>query len=139
MKLNKDILMGHFEYSDGMLNPPYYLHRETGKVIDSKEYYALVSPDEEDDLSILDDYIELPRQDSREGYKDMQAFIQTVKDKHHRELLNVALSGFEGVFGRFDYVIRTQNIREWYKFRDDRKYKRMIEWLNARSIEPFFI
>ncbi|MDX2075732.1 MAG: UPF0158 family protein [bacterium] len=139
MKLNKDILMGYFEYSDEMPNSPYYLHRETGKVIDSKEYDALLSPDEEDDLSILDDYIELPRQDSREGYEDMKAFTQTVKDKHHRELLNVALSGWEGVFGRFDYVIQTQNLREWYKFRDERKYKRIIAWLKGYGIEPSFI
>jgi hypothetical protein len=138
MKLAKDILMYHFEYSEEMINSPYYLHRELGQIIDSEQYDALLSPDDED-TSILDLYIQLPRQNSDEAYQEMQSFVQTVKDKHHQELLDIALDG-TGAFRRFKNVLYNHHYYgEWEKFRDEHKYKRMVAWLKSHNIGLKFV
>src|SRR5262245_47069654 len=45
-------------------------------------------------------YVAIPRSDSREGYQDMEAFIETVGNERLRENLEIAIRG-KGAFRRF--------------------------------------
>lgn len=46
----------------------------------------------------------IPKQDSRDGYQDMQEYIWSLEDEHLRELLEVAIQG-SGAFRRFKDVL----------------------------------
>ena len=80
-----------------------------------------------------------PKQDSREGYRDMQEYIWSIEDEHLRELLKVAIQG-SGAFRRFkDVLYRFPEAQEsWFKFRDVREQRRMLDWLASATIEPEF-
>ncbi|MFC1960984.1 UPF0158 family protein [Chloroflexota bacterium] len=84
-------------------------------------------------------YVEMPRQDSREGYRDMEAFIWSLDDEHLRELLEVAIQG-AGAFRRFkDVLYRYPDVEKvWFAFRDEREQQRMVDWLASIDIEPQF-
>lgn len=81
----------------------------------------------------------IPKQDSHEGYRDMQAYIGSLEDEHLRELLDVAIHG-SGAFRRFkDMLGRYPEARQaWFKFRDEREKRRMTDWLASEGIEPEF-
>jgi hypothetical protein len=49
-------------------------------------------------------YRMIPKQDSRDGYQDMQEFIWSLEDEHLRELLEVAIQG-SGAFRRLKDVL----------------------------------
>lgn len=84
-------------------------------------------------------YRMIPRQDSRDGYRDMQEYIWSLKDEHLRELLEVAIQG-SGAFRRFkDVLYRYPEVQEdWFKFRDAREQQRRLDWLASQKIEPAF-
>jgi hypothetical protein len=84
-------------------------------------------------------YRMIPKQDSREGYQDMQEYIWSLEDEHLRELLEVAIQG-SGAFRRFkDVLYRYPEAQEnWFKFRDEREQQRMTDWLESQGIEPEF-
>jgi hypothetical protein len=84
-------------------------------------------------------YLPIPQQDSSEGYRDMEAFVETVENGQLRELLEVALDG-QGAFRRFkDVLYRYPDTRAaWFKFRDERVQRRMLDWLASEGIEPEF-
>ena len=79
----------------------------------------------------LDRYEPIPKAESYEGYRDMQAFIATVEDDHLSELLEVAING-KGAFRRFkDVLLNYPEERErWFQFKDDRMKERALEWLD---------
>jgi hypothetical protein len=87
----------------------------------------------------LDRYKLIPRQDSRDGYRDMQEYVWSLEDAHLREVLEVAIQG-SGAFRRFkDALYRYPEAEEnWFKFRDERVQQRMIDWLESEGIEPEF-
>ncbi len=84
-------------------------------------------------------YRMIPKQDSRDGYRDMQEYIWSLEDEHLRELLEVAIQG-SGAFRRFkDALYRYPEAQEnWFKFRDEREQRRMVDWLESEDIEPEF-
>jgi len=84
-------------------------------------------------------YKRIPKQDSHEGYRDMQVYIGSLEDTHLRELLEVAIQG-SGAFRRFkDMLGRYPDARQaWFKFRDERLHQRMVKWLASDGIEPEF-
>lgn len=67
-------------------------------------------------------YRMLPKQDSRDGYQDMQEYIESLENDHLRELLEVAIQG-SGAFGGFkDVPYRYPEAQEnWFKFRVERR------------------
>jgi hypothetical protein len=85
-------------------------------------------------------YLMIPKQDSREGYRDMQAFIETLGDAPLGELLEVAIHG-AGAFRRFRDVLRRYPAAQddWFKFRDERERERLLDWLASEDIEPEFV
>ena len=84
-------------------------------------------------------YRMLPKQDSRDGYHDMQEYIESLEDEHLRELLEVAIQG-SGAFGRFkDVLYRYAEAQEnWFKFRAERERQRTLDWFESEGIEPEF-
>jgi len=111
----------------------YYLDLETGEILFISEYM-----DDEETEKLRDRideehdrYEQIPRIESHEGYEDMQDFITTVKDEHLVELLEVAING-KGAFRRFkDVLLNYPEERErWFKFKDERRRERALEWLD---------
>ena len=84
-------------------------------------------------------YRMIPKQDSREGYRDMQEYIWLLEDEPLRELLEVAIQG-AGAFRRFkDVLYRYPEVQQnWFKFRDEREKRRITDWLTSEGIEPEF-
>jgi len=135
----------------------YYLDKETGEVIVISEEVFRYAEEDEDNIredlpdwqkedvklaqNILfknpDRYICIPERPSYEGYNLMVEFVEKVEDELLREKLSIALDG-KGAFRRFKNVIADYpDYREkWFKFRDERLNKEVIEWLNSIEIEP---
>jgi hypothetical protein len=81
----------------------------------------------------------IPKQDSRDGYRDMQEYIWSLEDEHLRELLEVAIQG-SGAFRRFKDVLYRypEAQKDWFKFRDERVQRLMVDWLASADLEPEF-
>jgi NADPH:quinone reductase-like Zn-dependent oxidoreductase len=84
-----------------------------------------------------DRYIPLPPQDSHEGFRDMEEFVLSVEEERVQERLARALGG-RGTFRRFkDALLDFPQERErWFQFQEERKKRRMLEWLADNDIEP---
>jgi hypothetical protein len=82
-------------------------------------------------------FIELPLPDPRNGYQDMELFIETVESPAFQERLSSAIHG-RGAFGRFkDTLLDEPSERQrWFAFKDDRVRERAREWLADEGIEP---
>jgi len=81
--------------------------------------------------------IAIPSESSLEGYDDMEAFIETVRNPQLREYLERAISG-QGAFRYFkdillDYPIERER---WFQFKQKRLQQRMLEWLEEHGITP---
>ena len=135
----------------------YYLDKETGEVIiTSEETFGYAEEDEDklredlpdwqkEDVKLAQDilfknpdrYICIPERPPYEGYDLMVKFTEKVEDELLREKLNIALDG-KGAFRRFKNVIADYpDYREkWFKFRDERLNKKVIEWISSIGIEP---
>lgn len=87
-------------------------------------------------------YIEIARQDSRDGYSDMEAYIESIEDddEHLAENLSIAIDG-KGAFRRFKNVLLNHpDAREaWFEFERQRKQKRALDWLEDHDIEAEFV
>ena len=82
-------------------------------------------------------YIRLPDTDSREGYGDMEDYIETVADQRPVERLHRTIQG-RGAFRRFkDVVLNDPGERErWFAFQNARQRALALEWLAEENIEP---
>ena len=131
LKIDLDELYSAMENSSYAVE--YYLDLETGEILfisegmDDEETGKLRNQIEEE----LDRYELIPKAESYEGYRDMQAFIATVEDDHLSELLEVAING-KGAFRRFkDVLLNYHKERErWFEFRDSSMKERALEWLD---------
>ncbi len=117
----------------------YFLDLQTGEILLISDYMdsdetAEVRKKIDDDP---DRFEEIPKADSREGYRDMEDFIDTIKDEHIAEVLSTAIEG-RGAFRRFkDTLIRYPDERErWFKFKDDLMKQRAMEWLDEIGVKP---
>jgi len=81
-------------------------------------------------------YILFPiRADSRDGYADMEQFIDTIEEPRIRTLAGEAISGVRP-FQRFKGFIREYPVleREWYKWKDERTRLRAVQWLEEEEL-----
>jgi hypothetical protein len=137
VKIDWNEIEGAFEFASYEL--PHYLDTVTGEVIllteDGVEDYEQVLEQVEADAEGR--YLEIPVKDSSEGYRDMEHFIETVRDLRLRDLLEVAING-RGAFRRFkDVLLSYPEERErWFAFERERLVERIREWLQAEEIEP---
>jgi len=80
-------------------------------------------------------YVPVPHVDSGEGYRDMDDFVDTVRDELLRRRLRQALDG-KRPFRRFkDTLFGFPQERErWFSFKDERLAQRAFDWLEALGI-----
>jgi predicted nucleotidyltransferase len=69
------------------------------------------------------------------GYGDMEDFIEQVRDRRARDLLQRAIEG-RGAFRRFkDTMFEFPELRQdWFAFRDVRARRHAVEWLSERGL-----
>lgn len=81
--------------------------------------------------------IEIPRAESRNGYADMAAFIDTVSDQRLQGMLEVAIRG-RGAFRRFKDVLFEfpQEHERWFAFQSAQLRARIMQWLTTEGIKP---
>ncbi|KXA94752.1 hypothetical protein AKJ65_03550 [candidate division MSBL1 archaeon SCGC-AAA259E19] len=126
-------------YEDAYLGNSYYLDIETGEVLFFSDNLTGTEggPEgiEEIEDEVGDRYIALPRTSPREGYRDMEEFIETVEDEDLKEKLSIAIDG-KGAFRRFkDVLNQYPDERErWFEFKGNRTEKRVRRWLEAEDI-----
>ena len=139
-KVRVDLQELRFAMEDATYEHQYFLDTETGEVILVTEMFD----DEEAQRQLAEidaaepgRYLQVPRADSREGYDDMQDFIDTVSDGHLQELLNVAIQG-RGAFRRFKDVLARHpgEQQRWFDFQTARLDARAREWLAEEGCEP---
>jgi len=82
-------------------------------------------------------FLRVPAADAREGYEDIQAFIETISSPRLQERLWAAIRG-RGAFRRFkDVLANAPAERErWFTFKGDRLRQRVLAWLADEGIEP---
>lgn len=81
--------------------------------------------------------IAIPSKDSSEGYSDMEAFIDTVRNPLLRERLERAIN-WRGPFRNFkDVLLDYPSERDrWFQFKRERLQSRILEWLEEHDINP---
>jgi hypothetical protein len=82
-------------------------------------------------------YVRVPEADSHEGYRDIEAFIATVRSRRLQDRLWRAISG-RGAFRYFkDVLLDYPSERErWFQFKHARLRERILDWLASEGIEP---
>jgi hypothetical protein len=82
-------------------------------------------------------YFAIPQVESYEGYNEMVAFIGTVSNPRLRARLERAISG-RGAFRYFKDVLEDypKERERWFRFRDERMQRRILDWLEEEGIEP---
>jgi hypothetical protein len=75
--------------------------------------------------------------DPHAGYRDMEAFIDTVENAELQRRLERAISG-RGAFRYFKDVLYDYPAERerWFQFKDDCSRQRALEWLEGEGIEP---
>jgi hypothetical protein len=84
-----------------------------------------------------DRFIAIPPEGSPEGYRDMEAFIATVRSRRLQERLEDAIRR-RGAFRHFkDVLLDYPAERErWFQFKRERQHIRILDWLEANEITP---
>jgi hypothetical protein len=82
-------------------------------------------------------YLRVPSAEARQGYQDMEAFIETVKDPRLKMRLEQSIRK-RGAFRNFkDALTAYPAERErWFAFKNARMKERVIAWLADEGIEP---
>ncbi len=80
--------------------------------------------------AIMAPMVSIPRAESYEEYNLMVEFAATVRDRHLRELLEVALDG-RGAFHRFKNVLARypEERQRWFAFHDEDLRRQIDAWL----------
>lgn len=94
--------------------------------------------DAEDPLE-MKRYARIPVIESGEAYEIMVDFVETVRDGHMRELLEVVLRG-QGAFRRFKDVLLNYPIdrERWFEFERQRQREIITAWARAEGVEVAF-
>lgn len=81
-------------------------------------------------------YISIPRADSSEAYRDMEEFVDTVRNERSKDRLWNAISR-NRPFRRFKDVLAGYALEEerWFRFKENLVRERMLEWLKEEGIE----
>jgi hypothetical protein len=81
-------------------------------------------------------YVALPEADSRDGYRDMEQFIETVADPRLQSRLDRAIRG-RGAFRRFRDELMEDEAEDqrWYAFKRACLAERARHWLADEGIE----
>lgn len=155
-KLTVDRALFHEVFEMGDLDADAFLDSETGDVIiishdewsaiENGEYFD--TTEEVLNTTLAEQvynerdtrYLSIEKQNSHEGYRDMQIFIADLDDSHVREVLETAIQG-SGAFRRFkDALYRHPEVQKaWFAFQDERIAMRMKRWFEYHDIEVIFV
>jgi len=82
-------------------------------------------------------YIEVPRAESRDGFRDMEDFVGAIRDTRVRERLASTLGG-PGSFRRFEDTLSDYPAERdrWHAFSAARVRGRILGWLDSEDITP---
>ena len=139
-KLKIDLAALEEAFENASWEAEYYLDRETGDIIlissmitDSDGITQQIQ-----NVTDKDRYLQVPHAVPRDGFRDMERFIETIKDGVLNQLLITAVNG-KGAFRRFKDVLHDypQERERWFRFQADRLQQRILEWLDSEGIEPF--
>ncbi len=121
--------VGYEYYLDIVTGEIFYISDEWMDTEKANEIYEKMEQEP-------DRYLAIPTDSSREGYRDMEAFAETVKDENLREKLWIALDG-KGAFRRFKDVLLEypQERDRWFKFKEERTKSRIADWVKENKIE----
>jgi hypothetical protein len=118
----------------------YYLDLQTGEIIHAAwGAFAHNEPQYAEFESVRDDEVRyrlIGSVPSREGWRWMRDFAESVSDARVQERLLDAIHG-SGAFGRFKRVLSFHpEVREaWFRFHEERLLVYAREWLHGESIE----
>jgi Uncharacterised protein family (UPF0158) len=116
----------------------HYVDRETGELLFVSED-NLDECEEEVERIEADParYVEVPLDDSRAAYRDMEEYTESVADERLQERLWRALGGSRP-FRRFKDAIAWDPAveKEWFRFRDERQTARAVAWLAEEGLAP---
>lgn len=137
IKIDADELMMAMENHGGSLS--YYLDTETGKIRLKSEDWGL--PEEDDDLAQRleeepDRYVAIEPLSSRDGYRMMEDFVDSLPEGEERRILQQALS-WKKPFSNFKSAIADMGpLREqWFKHRDRRMQQEMQDWFAYHELD----
>ena len=137
MRISNEVLQELIDcYDDNSMEHSYYFNVKTNEIIflseylDSGEEYEELNEEVEEGFG--ETYFRVPQTDSRQGFIDMEEFVETVKSDDVQAELYKALSGHRGVFRRFkDTLMDYPEIQQqYYQYKEERNKERVIEWLN---------
>ena len=125
---------------DCTYNTQYVLDLQDQEIIMLSEY-LMASEEIQDFFEAIDEdetgrYVPFPvRIDSRDGYADMELFIDTIEDQQIHSQADKTIRG-SGAFRRFKDFIRTYPDLEkrWYAWKDERTRLRAMEWLEEEGL-----
>lgn len=138
-----------FAFENNSSEMRHFLDLQTGEIITLSDYDDDCWGDEGADkglqkISLRDEidedddgrYIPIPVADSREAYRDMEDFTETITDDNLKEKLYIALNG-KGCFRRFkDVLLNYPNENEkWFQFKESKTRERIKDWLEQENIE----
>lgn len=129
-----------FIFEDSSCEHRGYLDLKTGEII--QIFDDIMDPDEKEELDgkvdegLGERYIAIPNAESYDGYKDMENFIETVKEVKLKEKLCNSIAR-KGAFKRFKDVLNSypKERDRWFKFKDEKVKERVNEWLDEEGIE----
>ena len=94
------------------------------------DYAREIGQEDEDESDDPDKWLWVHCEGSRDGYRDMERFIGTVRDPGRADRLEIAISG-RGAFRRFKDVLARwpRELDRWYAFSAERQRGRARAWL----------
>ncbi len=121
-----DVLEGDPRNGGGSIDP------RSGQVWPQFVLDAELEEDHDDDEDL--DWIPVECEGSRDGYRDMEDFVDALPDPEQRDRLRIALDG-RGAFRRFrDVLARTPDDHSrWSSFSDERRRGRARAWLARKG------
>ncbi|NOU92475.1 hypothetical protein GC093_04390 [Paenibacillus sp. LMG 31456] len=82
-----------------------------------------------------EEYVDFTLRNDFNEYETMEEFIGTLKDQNVREELYEAIQG-RGAFRRFkDGIVENDVDKQWYKYKESKIRKLVIEWCKEQGIE----
>ena len=136
-KLKIDLSELELAFDNASWEAEYYLDVETGEII---LIGSMIGQQEAitrqiEDVSNRARYLQVPHTNPRDGFQDMERFIDTVQDAQLQKLLSVAIDG-KGAFRRFKNILPDypQERDRWFRFQADRLRQRILAWLEREDI-----
>lgn len=112
-----------------------FLNLETGDTVWCDTLGYTDSDGDPDEYDADDRYVSFPRIESRDSYRWMVEFIDTVQDSRLANCLDAAIQG-RGAFRRFKDTLSQPELQRWYTFRQAKIDAVLQDFLQEHDIQP---